>query len=252
MIKCQRYTERFAIHVLACCTVVAVAQGQASTGMLASRADLSAAEVSATQSIGRDSRRNSLLAAAIRQRLRDGDFQVGDRVIVTVVANTIRTDTLVVRTGRLLELRGELTVPLAGVLRSEIQDRVATEVLKYIKAEKIVVVPLMRLGILGEVARPGYFALASDLLLTDAIMSAGGPAATADLERSLVKRGNQEYRSAEDTREAIAKGLTLDQFGLSAGDEIVVGRRRDLLNSGALGLVGAAASLVTIFLAVRR
>lgn len=256
MRKYQRFTSvrRFAIAPIACCVLAAVANGQSAPapGALTSRADLTAAEVSASQSRTGDPRKNALLAAAIRQRLRDGDFQVGDRVVVTVVANDTRTDTLVVRTGRLMELPGKLTVPLTGVLRSELQERVTAEVLKYVKAEQVVATPLLRVGILGEVARPGYFAFSSDVLISDAIMSAGGPSATADLERSVVRRGNEEYRSAKDTRDAIASGLTLDQFGLRAGDELIVGRRREFLSGPIVGLVGVAASLMTIFVAIRR
>jgi Periplasmic protein involved in polysaccharide export len=252
MRKYQRFTtvRRFAIVPIACCVLVTIAEGQSAPGALTTRAELTAAEISASQSRTGDPRKNALLAAAIRQRLRDGDFQVGDRVVVTVVANDTRTDTLVVRTGRLIELPGKLTVPLTGVLRSELQERVTTEVLKYVKAEQVIATPLLRVGILGEVVRPGYFAFASDVLITDAIMSAGGPSATADLERSVVRRGTEEYRSAKDTRQAIASGLTLDQFGLRAGDELIVGRRRDFLSGSIVGLVGVAASLVTIFVAV--
>ena len=242
---------RFAILLIAC-VLSSVAEGQSAPGLLTSRAELLAAEASATRTGSGDSGKNALLAAAIRQRLRDGDFLVGDRVVVTVVATDTRTDTLVVRTGRVLELPGKLTVPLTGVLRSELQDLVASEVFKYVKAQQVVVTPLMRVGILGEVTRPGYFAFASDLPLTDAIMGAGGPAPTADLERSVVRRGSQEYRSAKDTRAAIAKGLTLDQFGLSAGDELIIGRRREMLNPSVLGLVGVLGSLVTVFVALSR
>jgi protein involved in polysaccharide export with SLBB domain len=238
--------------LLLACALSPVAKGQSAPGALTSRSELMAAEASASQSGGGISGKNALLAAAIRQRLRDGDFQVGDRIVVTVVANETRTDTLVVRTGRVVELRGIATVPLMGVLRSEIQDLVASEVLKYIKAQQVLVSPLMRVGILGEVSRPGYFAFASDLPLSDAIMGAGGPAPTADLERSVVRRGSQEYRSAKDTRAAIAKGLTLDQFGLNAGDELIVGRRREVLSSSLLTVVGIMGTLVTMLLTLNR
>ena len=43
--------------------------------------------------------------------------------------------------------------------------------------------------------------------------------------RSVVRRKNQEFRSAEETRSAIAGGLTLDQFGLNPGDELVIGQQ---------------------------
>jgi protein involved in polysaccharide export with SLBB domain len=108
----------------------------------------------------------------------------------------------------------------------------------------------MRLGVLGEVARPGYFGFASDLPLTELIMGAGGPTAAADLERSIVRRGNRVYRSAEETRKAIGRGLTLDQFGLNAGDELVVGRRRDVNPTPIIGLLGALASVAAVFVAL--
>jgi polysaccharide export outer membrane protein len=191
-----------------------------------------------------------MLAASIRQRLRDGDFQIGDRVVVTIVSDAVHRDTIVVRLGRLLELPDKIVVPLGGVLRSELHDRVSTEVLKYVKAQQIEVTPLMRVGILGEVTRPGYFAFASDLPLTDAIMGAGGPTPGADVDRSIVRRGTQDYRSEQETRKAIANGLTLDQFGLRAGDVLVIGRRHEFNPSQVIGMVGALGSVVAVFMAL--
>ncbi len=224
------------------------AHAQSAPGMLTSRTELTAA---AAAEPGR-SASGAMQSAAIRQRLRDGDFQVGDRIIVTVVANETRTDTLIVRAGRILELPGKITIPLSGVLRSELQALVETEVMKFVKAHQVVATPLMRLAILGQVARPGYFAFASDILLTDAIMSAGGPSPTADVERSIVRRGNREYRSAKETKAAIAKGLTLDQFGLTAGDELIVGQRRELLGPSARNVIGVVTALVTLGIALNR
>jgi protein involved in polysaccharide export with SLBB domain len=223
------------------------APGQAGTssGLLTTREELLAAE----SSVGVNG--NPALAAAIRQRLRDGDFQVGDRVVVTVVSKDTRTDTIVVRSGPLLDLPGNITVPLTGVLRSELRDRVATEVLKYVKAQEINVTPLMRLGVLGEVVHAGYFSFASDIALSDAIMTAGGPTENADITRSTVRRANREYRSAAETQQAIARGLTPDQFGLTAGDELVIGRKRQFLSPTLMAAVGLVASVVTLFLAVQ-
>src|SRR4029077_12708482 len=149
------------------------------------------------------------------------------------------------------ELPGMIVVPVAGVLRSELQERVSSEVLKYVKAQQIEVTPLMRVGILGAVTRPGYFACASDIPITDAIMGAGGPTGTADVGRTTVRRRNQEFRSAGETSKAIASGLTLDQFGLSAGDELVVGQHRDF-GPTLLGMTGVLASVLTLFVALHR
>jgi len=232
----------------ACCVAIAsvpcTAGGQTATGALSSRDELSAAATHAEQS------RNPLQAAAIRERLRDGDFQVGDRILLTVFSDAARTDTLVVRAGRVIDLPGKAVLPLAGVLRSELRDRVTAEVLKYMKADRVDVTPLTRIGVLGEVARPGYFAFRSDVPITDAIMQAGGPTGAADIDRTVVRRASREYRSADETRQAVAKGLTLDQFGLSAGDELVIGRQHQFFNPTMSAVLGMAASLSAIFFAI--
>jgi protein involved in polysaccharide export with SLBB domain len=229
---------------------------QSAPGLLVSRAELTAAatqaEAAATTGDPAKRAQNARLAAAIRQRLRDGDLQVGDRVVVTIISDAVHRDTVVVRSERSLELPGMIIVPVAGVLRSELQEHVSTEVLKYVKAQRIDVTPLMRVGVLGAVARPGYFAFASDIPITDAIMGAGGPTGTADVGRSIVRRQNQEYRSAGETGKAISSGLTLDQFGLSAGDELVVGQRREFGASTLIGMAGALASVLYLAVALHR
>jgi protein involved in polysaccharide export with SLBB domain len=226
--------------------------GQSTQAVLTSRSDLTAAAVQAESgtSANGNGTRNAMLAAAIRQRLQNGDFQVGDRIILSYTSDVRHADTLIVRSGPSLELPAKATLPLSGILRSELSDRVTTELLKYVKATQIEVTPLTRVGVLGEVVRPGYFALRSDVPLAEAIMIAGGPTATADVDRSMVRRSNGEFKSAEETRQAIAKGLTIDQFGLAAGDELVIGRRRDFVSGSMMPLVGALASITAIFVAV--
>jgi protein involved in polysaccharide export with SLBB domain len=241
-----RFTIVLSTMVAALTWMPATASGQHVAGVLASREELTAAAAQAEQS------QNPMLAAAIRQRLRDGDFQVGDKILLSIFTDAARTDTLVVREGRLIDLPAKAVLPLTGVLRSELKDRVTAEVLKYVKADRVDVTPLTRIGVLGEVARPGYFAFRSDVPITDAIMQAGGPTAAADIDKSVVKRANREYRSADETRQAVAKGLTLDQLGLSAGDELVVGRQRQFFNPGMTTALGLLASLTAIFFAAHR
>jgi protein involved in polysaccharide export with SLBB domain len=184
--------------------------------------------------------------------LRDGDFQVGDRIILRVVTDAAHTDTLLVRADRVIDLPGRAELPLTGVLRSELKERVTAEVLKYVKAQEINVTPLTRIAVLGEVVHPGYFAFRSDVPITDAIMLAGGPTGAADIDRTVVKRARREYRSADETRQAVAMGLTLDQLGLSAGDELVVGRQRQSISPFITTVAGLGASLTAIFIATRR
>src|SRR5438552_17230742 len=80
------------------------ARAQSESGVLVTRVELCATQAKLSQSHGGDSQKNTMMAAAIRQRLRDGDYQVGDRIVVTVVANEPHTDTLIVRRGPPAEL----------------------------------------------------------------------------------------------------------------------------------------------------
>ena len=241
--------SRFTIVVLAAVAISSVAGpafGQTAASLLTSRDELTAAADYAEQS------RNPLEAAALRQRLREGDFQVGDRIVLRVVSDTAHTDTLLVRAGRVIDLPGKAVLPLTGVLRSEVKDRVTAEVLKYVKAQGVEVTPLTRIAVFGEVAHPGYFAFRSELPITEAIMLAGGPTAAADIERTVVRRASREYRSANEMRQAVARGLTLDQLGLGAGDEVVVGRQRPKITPIISTAVGMGASFAAILIATRR
>lgn len=238
--------RRYAIGLSICAAIASIstnAQGQASPSPLTSREDLNAAVAQAERA------GNPLQAAAIRQRLRDGDFQAGDRILLTIISDAPHTDTVVVRSGPVIDLPGRAVLSLSGVLRSELKDRVTTEVLKYVKAVQVEVTPLTRIAVLGEVTRPGYFALRSDIPITDAIMIAGGPTGSADIERSFVRRASREYRSAEETRLAVARGSTLDQLGMNAGDELVVGRQRQFISPSTSAVVGMIASLGALFIA---
>ncbi len=242
--------------VLALTPAPALTQTQSATGLLVSREELVAAatraDIAAKGGDRTTQAKSAILGGEIRRRLETGDFQIGDRVIVSFVSDAVHKDTVGVRAGPSLELPGSIVVPLAGVLRSELLGRVSTELLKYVKARQIEVTPLMRVGVIGAIARPGYFAFPSDLPLTDVIMAAGGPTGGADLDRTTVRRGKEEFRSADETRRAIATGLTLDQFGLKAGDELVFADRRNLSSSSIMGMAGAAASILAVLLAVGR
>jgi hypothetical protein len=255
-VSAQAARLRLAGFLCALTSFSTAALAQSAPVLLATRPELekaaARAEAAATTENPAQRAKDAIIAAAIRQRLREGDLQVGDRVIVTMVSDAIHHDTVVVRSDRTLELPGTILIPVAGVLRSELQQRVSSEVLKYVKAQQIEVTPLMRVGVLGAVARPGYFAFASDIPLTDAIMGAGGPSVIADVGRTTVRRQNHEFRSAGETSAAITSGLTLDQFGLSPGDVLLVGQRREFSLGMFLASAGAIASIVTVFVALHR
>ena len=64
------------------------------------------------------------------------------------------------------------------------------------------------------------------MLLTDAIMAAGGPTGTAAIDRSTIRRGTSVILAKNDVQRAAQSGATLDRLGLRPGDEITVGEKR--------------------------
>lgn len=198
----------------------------------ASRAELEALAVAAEQlaasSSGNAEHREQKRAEAeaLRLRLRDGDFRVGDRVVLSVRGDSALTDTFTVRPGPALSLPGMPLLSLQGVLRSELQEHLTVHVAKLLRDPEVEAYPLIRLGVLGEVDRPGYYFVMPDALVTDAIMVAGGPTREADLTKTTMRRGSTPLWGRNELRAAVMQGTTLDQLGLHSGDEIVIGERR--------------------------
>ena len=163
----------------------------------------------------------------LRSRLRNGDFEVGDRVILSYDGVGLqRNDTLVLQAQKLLRLgepMGDLR--LEGVLRSELADSVSNRVSRYFKNIVIRVVPLIRVSISGAVRAPGFYYARPDMPLGDVIMRSGGQDQSADLDNSVVKRGANVLWNAEDVRAALRDGVTLEGLNMDPGDEIVVGTR---------------------------
>jgi len=158
----------------------------------------------------------------IRDRLTEGDLQVGDQVILTVQGEQAFTGIFLVGAGRVLSLPGTPDIPLRGILRSEAQDYITEQLKRYVRDPSVRVQTLIRMSILGAVGKQGFYQVPADLLVSDAIMLAGGPAGSADPNRTIVRRSGNMLLTQEEVREAIVRGTTLDQLNLRAGDEMVV------------------------------
>lgn len=166
-------------------------------------------------------------ADLVRQRLTEGDLQVGDRINLTVVGEAALTDSFVVAPGRVLILPGIPEVPLKGVLRSEFSEHLSAHLKKYIRDPQVHAQSLIRLSIFGAVGKPGFYQVPAEQLASDAIMqAAGGPAGNADVHKTTVRRNGVEIWSKEAFQEALVQGVTLDKLNLRAGDEIVVGTQK--------------------------
>jgi hypothetical protein len=162
-------------------------------------------------------------AELLRKRLTEGDFQTGDRVFVSVVGETALIDSFTVTAQRTLLIPNVAEFPLAGVLRSELQDYMTKQLSRFFKDPTVVTKAFIRLAVFGDVGAPGYYQLPADQLLGAAIMAAGGPTRSSRIEKTEVYRGVQPLWPKDAVRDAITRGITLDQFSLQAGDEIRIG-----------------------------
>lgn len=164
-------------------------------------------------------------AQRIRERLTEGDFRLGDRVVLFVQGEPDLPDTIPVEAGPMLSLPLFGEIPLAGVLRSEIGAHITEALRQYIREPVVRAHGLMRVSIQGAVGQPGFYVLPADMLLSEALMAAGGPATNANLEDMRIERGTQVVMEREELREAVRAGFTLDQLNLQAGDQVVVPAR---------------------------
>ena len=201
------------------------------TRPLVTRADLQSALDQADQIAGSDAYSAAFKegkraeAAVIRERLLEGDFYVGDQVTVEMTGDSGFSGIETVRFGRVMSLRGLPDIPMRGVLRSEVQDYLTTQIARFLKDPDVKIRPLIRLTVLGGIGKPGFYQLDADLLLSDALMRTGGIGNGTDFKSSKVRRNGVEIIDGETIAKAIVEGRTLDQLNLRAGDEIEIGAK---------------------------
>jgi hypothetical protein len=93
-------------------------------------------------------------AEMLRARLRDGDFNVGDRIYVEMRGGQQPfADSVTVRPGRVISLPDMPDIPLQGVLRSELQDHLTREVGRYIRNPDVRARTFIRVAVLGAIGK---------------------------------------------------------------------------------------------------
>ena len=103
------------------------------------------------------------------------DFLVpGDRILLYVTGEPQLSDTFTVTPGPAIDLPTFGTVPLAGVRRDNVTPHLTAFLGRYIRDPQVRAQVLLRIGIAGEVTRPGFYAMPSTAVLEDLIMAAGG------------------------------------------------------------------------------
>lgn len=191
----------------------------------------------------------------LSRRLAEGDLRVGDQLVITIVGDSgVQVDTATVRDGMLVAFAGLPDVDVARTLQAEITPRLQTHSDRFFRNRTVRVVLPVRVAVLGEVARPGFYSLAADRPVSELIMLAGGPSPIADLNRVVVSRNGRTVLGAAAWERAQQSGITIGALGLRPGDEIEVGRRRQVnwaqVSQFALVAVGAFVAILQVLVIV--
>ena len=178
-----------------------------------------------------------------------GDFRVGDRVLLTVEGEPPLTDTFTVVAGPALELPVIGRVSLVGISHADLQQYMTTTIGRYVRNPTVTVRSLVRIGVLGQVQRPGFYSVPAQGMVSDALMAAGGPTNTAKLDKATVLRDDSTAISSDSLSHGLAAGLTLAQLGLLSGDQIVVPAERDWQRTAQIIgiLIAVPATIITLF-----
>ena len=231
-----------ALTVAATVAVPAALTAQSGTGsrVQATRSELQELLRTKSDSLGEEGR------SAIQARLANGDFQVGDRIVLQVIDEASLTDTFAVRSGRILTLPNLPEVQLTGILRSEVDSFLTQKIGQHIRNPQVDAVALVRVAVLGAVNRPGFYNVPAESPVTDVVMAAGGPSGNADVKKTTVRRGTDIIVTRDQMQSALQSGISIDQLNLAGGDQVMIGQK----SGGMRGALQTVAMLGGVVLAI--
>src|SRR2546423_5348276 len=154
-----------------------------------------------------------------------GDFQPNDQILLEVEGDSQFTKRFTVGPGPALMLPVIGAIPLAGVRRAQVETYLTQQLNRYIKDLMVHAKVLVRLSVLGEVEHPGFYPVAADAPLSDALMLAGGPTKDAKFTGTRIDRIGRDGVAGSGLPEAIARGATVGGMGPRSRDQIIVPRR---------------------------
>lgn len=165
-----------------------------------------------------------LFSGAVRAQDSTAGFQVGDRVLLRVEGESLYTDTFTVMRGPALRLPVIGDVPLAGVPKNGIEPYLVGRLAPYFKHPVIHATALVSIGVVGEVEKPGFYVVPGDALLTDVLMTAGGPTRDAKVTDLKVMRDKKAVLDGDRLQQALASRRTIADLSLQQGDQLIVPR----------------------------
>lgn len=213
-----------------------------------------AAKASESAALNADAKTRAKLlmdASALRNRLANGDFIPGDRILLLVQGDTALSDTFTVRGDRMLPLPNIPPITLQGVLDSELEQHLTKELQKYIKEVALEATPLVRISLVGF-PQSNFYTVPVDLAITDVIAGAGGwgNASTNAYEKTVVRRNGKVLIDQKATADAIRLGKTVGDMALRDGDELFL-PDRTRSGFGVQSVIGAISTVAGLIWLMR-
>jgi len=179
-------------------------------------------------------------AAAVRERLRVGDFYPGEKIVIDLFGGEEPfRDTVPVRAGQEIVIQTFPAFSLKGVLRSEADSALVAQARRYIQNPVVRTQPLVRLLVTGAVGRPSFVTMRGDAAVSDIVTAAGGLTSQSQLPKSTIRRDNETLIKPDSLGVILRLGMTLDQADIRSGDELVIKEKKSR-NYMMLAFVGPA------------
>lgn len=227
---------------------------QASTGSkYATRADLEVQVQELKQQLAReeDLKKDDVKTlqyelSVAEDRLVNGDFQPSDALQLDVQGMIEFTGTFNLDRQKNLVLPTIDPISMQGVLYSEAEEAIRDGLAVYIRNPIVRVIVTKRIAIIGGIASPGFYNIAPETTVSQAIMLAGGPAGNAKLNQAEFRRLGDAY--TDPYGQLAFTNVSLVELGVMSGDELYVPPGGSgLTTAKILGGIATAAGLVFLF-----
>jgi protein involved in polysaccharide export with SLBB domain len=165
----------------------------------------------------------------------------GDAVRITVWQNEAMSGEFVVSADGTIADPFYMEVSVAGVPFPTAVDRVRAHLREYAVSPRVLVEPLFRVAVGGEVRQPSLYSLRPETSVAQAVMLAGGPTERARLSKVRLLRDQQEIRIDLTAPQAAQASMAI-----RSGDVIIIPRRSAIIRDFVAPVSSVTSAVVSI------
>lgn len=140
-------------------------------------------------------------------------------------------------------------VQITGIPLAIARERVRAFLSDFVTDPQFVITPLLTVAVGGEVNEPNRYSLPPEVTVAEAVAQAGGPTEDGRLDQVRLLRGGREWVLDLTQPDSAMANITI-----RSRDQLLVGRRRDILReyiAPVASVAGAAASILSAILRAR-